>query len=164
MKLINRIRKDREMHRIITIGAALLVFLALIGGHSTALDTVCDKESDASKEIETTIRQYFTSMSKRDAVNMRAVLATKFVAIEAANPDANIEVIDIFSDKKILPPQGNNDWNNIEISDAKAKLSATNASIAIASFDLVFPQDERKIAQYKNIIKREHPKLHFLNK
>ena len=141
--------------RILLIACALLV----VQCHSTALNAARAQESAAAKDIESTIRQYFTSMSKRDVEGLRAVLDTRFVAIEAGNPNAKVHVSDTAKAKEMLPPQGNDDWDNVRLSDVKAKTSTTHPSVAIASFTLSFPLDAKTITQYEALLKSNQPKL-----
>jgi hypothetical protein len=110
------------------------------------------QDAAAQKEIEDSIRQYFTSMSKRDVDGIQAVLDTQLVALEATGQNARIWRIDVAEKEKLLPPEGNKDWINVKIDDVKVKVSTTHPSIAVASFALVFPLDARQATAYQRIL------------
>lgn len=142
-------------HHVLLVASALLV----VQCHWTALNPACAQESAVSKEIERTIRQFFTSMSKRDVEGLRAVLDTQLVVVEAGSDpigtvnagerSAKVHVIDAAKAKEMIPAQGDRDLDKLRISDVKAKTSITHPSLAIASFTMTFPLDAKQIAAMK---------------
>ena len=138
--------------RILLIACALLV----VQCRSIALNTACAQESTAPKEIESTLRQFFTSLSKRDVEGLRAVLDTRFVVIkvEAGNPSAKVNVMDTANGKEML-----RHLINGKLSDVRAKTSATHPSVAIASFTFSFRLNAQMITAYKEHLKSNQNKL-----
>ena len=124
------------------------------------LHVACAEEPTAQKEIETAIGQFFSSMSKRDVKALQAVLyAPRFVGIEAAGQQAQAHVIHTDKPEELLPPEGNDDWDNVRISDVKVQTSTTHPSVAVASFTLEFPLDAKTVARYKKMLEANPAEL-----
>jgi hypothetical protein len=112
--------------------------------------------ADAPKEIEKVIGGYFAAISVRDAAAMRKVLAKEFVGMdtvtEAGKKNARIEILDTANDKKILPPEGNDDLAGFRVSSLRAELSDSNPTAAIASFTISRPLTEKELKNFQEAI------------
>ena len=89
-------------------GLKLQLVAASIVGITVSLGQA--QEAEPTKEIENVIRDYLAAMAARDVQALRVVLDTNFIAIEAFR-DARVHSVDTTSDKALLPPEGNKDWN-----------------------------------------------------
>jgi hypothetical protein len=127
--------------------AAVIIIAALNVGRA--------QQADSTKEIEQAIRDYLTAMSARDVKGLQAVLDKRFVAIEAADKNAKVHLVDTASEKELLPPKGNNDWDkdNIRLSAVEVKISETHPSVAMASFTLTVPMSAQKVANLEAALK-----------
>jgi hypothetical protein len=132
--------------------AKLITLVIVIAG----LNVGRAQEADATKEIKKTIRDYFAAMSARDVQGLRAVLDKRFVAVEAADKNAEVHFVDTGNAKELLPPEGNDDWDKdkIRLSSVKAEVSATHPSVAMASFTLTFPLDDQRVAGLEAALKQ----------
>lgn len=104
--------------------------------------------ADDSKQIETTLRSYFTSMSSWDAAAVRAVTAKNFTAVEARE-SAVIHALNTANDEEIIPVAGNDDIASLKFSFIKTDVSQTDPSVAVASFRLILPQTEEQLTSLK---------------
>ncbi len=103
------------------------------------------------KEVETTLRRYFTAMSARDLEALRSVLDKRFVAIKATRQNAQSYVVDTANPQNIVPK--NDDWNDIRVDEVKIELSATHPTVASATFKLVRPMDAQRVAGMETALK-----------
>ena len=112
--------------------------------------------TDASKEIEKAIGDYFAAISERDTPAMRKVLAKQFVAMDtvtkAGKKNARIGYLDTAADEQILPPEGNKDMAGFRVSALKAELSDSNPTAAIASFTISRPLTEKQLEDFRRAI------------
>ena len=146
--------------RIVLIACVLL----LAAFHSIALTAVRAQEGAAARQIEDTLRQFYSSLSDRDVEGLRTVLDTHFVALEAANRNARLEVVNTDDATKLLPPKGNDDFKNASLSSVKVEVSATHPSVATASYTLSLPLGARQIAQFKSLLKNPPAEMTQLQK
>ena len=109
--------------------------------------------ADASKEIESTLRQYYASMKTRDVEGLRSQLASRFIAIEAGRDKAKTQTVDANNPKELLPPEGNKDWLGIELSSVATTVSSTHPTVATASFTLIMPLSEKRVAGMQAALK-----------
>jgi hypothetical protein len=117
------------------------------------------QDNTPQKEIESSIRQFFASLSKRDVKGMQNVLDVSLVGIEAAGTDAGIHVLDATKPEDIFPPQGNHKLDKVRLSDAKVQVSSTHPSVATISFTLLIPIDAEKVARLEDLLKDSGTKL-----
>jgi len=108
---------------------------------------------DASKEIEASLHQYYASMKTRDIEGLRSALASRFIVIEAGRDKAKTQTVDVNNPKELLPPEGNKDWQGIELSTVRASVSSTHPTVATASFTLIMPLDEKRVAGMQSALK-----------
>jgi len=121
-----------------------------------ALNIVRAEPFDARKEIETTLSDYLTAMSARDVKGLQAVLDKRFVAVEAADENAKIHVVDTAKGAELLPPEGNDDWEKgrIKLSTIEVKISDTHPSVAMASFTLTLPLSDERVADLSTVLRQ----------
>jgi len=107
-------------------------------------------------KIQKAIGQFFAATSARDVEKVRAVVAKGFTAVEAAHESAQVYAVDTGDSKKLLPPEGNRDWEEgkIKLSSVKAEISSTHPSVAMASFTLTIPLEADRLADYQALLKR----------
>ena len=108
--------------------------------------------ADTAPVVEKTIRQYYAAMAKRDVESLREVLDRKFVIVEADQVNAKVGVLDSGKSAELLPPEGNHDWDNIQISSVKIEISPTHPSVAVASFTLTRPLDASSVAHLQEAL------------
>ncbi|MBN9689091.1 MAG: nuclear transport factor 2 family protein [Verrucomicrobia bacterium] len=112
--------------------------------------------TDASKEIEKVIGDYFAAISERDTPAMRKVLAKQFVAMDTVtkggNKSARIGYLDTAADEQILPPEGNKDMAGFRVSALKAEFSDSNPTAAIASFTISRALTEKQLEDFRRAI------------
>ena len=150
---------------VAVIACALLVVPCQIPNHvacaqgRTAEKQTAEKQT-AEKEIEAAIERFFSLMPERDVEGLQAVLyRPHFLGIEASGQQAQAHLIHTEEPDEILPPEGNDDWDNVRISDVKVRISPTHGSVAMASFTLEAPLDARTIAAYKEMLKSDAAQL-----
>ena len=109
--------------------------------------------TDASKEVEATLHQYYASMKTRDIEGLRSALANRFIVIEAGRDKAKTQTVDVNNPKELLPPEGNKDWQGIELSSVATSVSSTHPTVATASFTLIMPLSEKRVAGMQSALK-----------
>ena len=131
---------------------AQLITMTVIGMTSLI---ACAQETNATKEIETTIQRYFTAMSARDAEGLRGILDKRFVVVEARQDKARTQVVDTGDVRQILPPEGNRDWDQdkVKISSIRVEVSDTHPSVATASILVRRPLDDKAVAGIEEMLK-----------
>jgi len=119
------------------------------------------QETDAAGELEKTIRTYLRAMSTRDVEGLQSVMDKQLVAIEAAEQKARVQFFDTTSGKELLPPEGNDDWNEakIKLSSFEARISETHPSVAMASFTLTMPMEDQQVARLESLVKEMSAEL-----
>ncbi len=108
--------------------------------------------AESAPAIEATIRQYYAAMAKRDMESLRGVLDKKFIVVEADRANAKVGVLDSGKSSELLPPEGNHDWDDIQISSVKIEISPTHPSVAVVSFTLTQPLDAKSVARLKEAL------------
>jgi hypothetical protein len=123
---------------------------------ATFSDPAFAQTTDATKEIEKVIGDYFNAISVRDASALRKVLGTRFVGMdsvtEAGKKNARIEFVDTTNDKEILPPEGNNEMAGFRVSSLRAEFSDSNPTAAIASFMISRPLTGQQLEGFRRAI------------
>ncbi len=119
------------------------------------------QETDAAGEVEKTIRAYLRAMSTRDVAGLQAIMDKQFIAIEAAEQKATLHFVDTTNRKGLLPPEGNDDWNEdkIKLTSFEARISETHPSVAMASFTLTMPMDDEHVARLESLVKEMSAEL-----
>jgi len=126
--------------------------IALVATVLTAFVAAEARGLDATVDIENTINGYFRAMSQRDAKGISEVVDKSFVAVEAGGKSARTQVVNTTDPKRLLPPAGNDDWTNVKVSSLKANISATDPTLATASFDLIFPLSENQRGDFQKAL------------
>lgn len=128
--------------------AFLITFVML----ATATATIA--QSNATQEIEETIRGFYKALSIRDAQGLQNTVDNRFVIVAAGRDNAKIGVLDANNPAAVLPPEGNNDWKDVRISSMTIQVSETHPTVATASFTLIQPLLERQIVAMKEALKQ----------
>lgn len=122
-------------------------------------DDMPDQTDSMDEEVQEAIEQYFASTSKRDLGGVQAVLSERVMAIEAGKQYSKAQVLDASKPSEILPPEGNDDWDNISIKSLEVQRSATHPSVAMVSFTLSIPLSDESVAQRKTFLKESPVEL-----
>ncbi|HOY59720.1 MAG TPA: hypothetical protein PK640_16500 [Verrucomicrobiota bacterium] len=117
------------------------------------------QREDAAKEVEGIIRQYYKAMATRDVAGLRAALDSRFFVVESGRDNAKVHVVDTSKSSDLLPPEGNDDWQNLQISQVKVEVSSTHPSVAAASFIVTHPLDAEKITALEDALKSAPPEF-----
>ena len=111
------------------------------------------QEADAKSEIVKAIRQYYRALAHRDIDALRQVLDENFIVVEAKHAAAKVHVVNVKNGSTLLPPEGNDDWNQVEVSSINVEISSSHASVAIASLTLKHPLSEERITGMQDVLK-----------
>jgi hypothetical protein len=122
----------------------------------TSLITASAQPADATRDIDATLRRYFTAMAERDTDGLRSVLHKQFILIEAKPDSARPHLVDTRGADKLLPPEGNQDWrtNNMKIASVAIEVSNTHPSVAMASIVVSRPLDDKTVASMEDALKQ----------
>ena len=110
------------------------------------LTQILNRADGNAPAVERTIRQYYAAMANRDVQKLGAVLDKKFMIVEADRTDARVALLDSGKSSDLLPPQGNHDWDDLQVSSVKIEISSTHPSVAVASFTLIRPLSAKSVA------------------
>jgi len=111
------------------------------------------QEETATKEVGKAIRQYYEAMSTRNVVALRGVLDATFIVVEAGRENAKVHVISSAETSKLLPPEGNDDWQNVQVTDLMVRLSSTHSSVATVSYRVFHPLAPDNIKALEDALK-----------
>ncbi len=84
--------------------------------------------------------------------SLQGLLDRRFVIVEAGQANARVGVLDSSKSADLLPPEGNHDWDNIQVSSVKVEVSATHPSVAAVSFTLKQPLDASSVARLQEAL------------
>jgi hypothetical protein len=133
-----------RLQNLITLSTTLLV---------SGLNFAYAQDQNSRTEIEAVILQYFKGMANRDVESLRGVLDKKLMVVEAGHTSAKTGVVDTSKNSELLPPEGNDDWTTVKVSAIETRVSGTHRSVAVASFILTQPLDDKKIAALQAVLK-----------
>ena len=111
------------------------------------------QDRDATKEIRNTIRQYYHAMAVRDVDALQGVLDKTFIVVEAGRENANAHVIHADDPANLLPPEGNDDWQNLQVTDLKVSLSSTHPTVATVVYAVMHPLDAEDTKALEDVLK-----------
>ncbi|MEW6157174.1 MAG: hypothetical protein AB1813_07050 [Verrucomicrobiota bacterium] len=129
-----------------TVGLCALILFA------TAIPCLAQDE-DATVEISKVLRRYYEAMAMRDVEGLGRVLDAMFIVVEAGREQAKVHVINAAETAKLLPPEGNNDWQNLQVTDVKVSLSSTHPTVATVSFSVFHPLSPNKLKALQDVLK-----------
>jgi hypothetical protein len=129
--------------------AAMLGVCLLITGSTTGYA----QDKDATKEIGSTIRHYFHAMATRDVDALQGVLEKTFIVVEAGGENAKAHVVNSDDPSKLLPPEGNDDWQNLQVADLKVSLSSTHPTVATVAYTVVHPLDAEDTKDLQDVLR-----------
>lgn len=106
-----------------------------------------------SKEIETTIREFFGGITSRDIDRIRNSLHENAIILEDSHPNAGrMDVINTKDESKLLPPIGNDDWEKVELSSFEIQ-HKLKSSVATMTFILKTPLTENEVNSLQIVLK-----------
>ncbi len=127
---------------------AISAFLLLTGSISGYA-----QEGSATKEIAKALHQYYGAMASRDFEALRDVLEPTFIVVEAGSDRSKTHVINAADTAKLLPPEGNDDWQNLQVTDLKVSVASTHPSVATVSYSVFHPLSPRHIEALEDVLK-----------
>jgi hypothetical protein len=136
-----------------SIMKTLLRFAFIITLAVLATSRPTKAQDAAAKEIEGAIHQFYTSLSLRDVQGLRNSVDARFIIVAAGGANAKVGVLDASRPADLLPPEGNDDWKDVQVSSITVQVSATHPSVATASFTLNQPLPDSKITAMKAALK-----------
>ncbi len=128
--------KQTAMRTRFHISAVLGICLLLAGSSPSHAQ---DQNDPAIPSIIKTIQDYYQAMAARDVAGLQRVLDSTLLVVEAARESAKVHVITASDGTKLLPPEGNDDWQNLELTDLKVHVSSTHPSVAVVSYSVFHP-------------------------
>ncbi|HVU89921.1 MAG TPA: hypothetical protein VHD36_21500 [Pirellulales bacterium] len=143
----------RSLRCVLVLSGVVLVF----GGRVRAEEADAALQQEA--KVEAALRTFYSGIANRDADAVRSVIDPSNIMIdhlvEGGAPSVRLEKIDIADPKSLLPPEGNHDWENVQIKDVKVAIARPMGAVAHASLILFTPVDDEQIATWKSILDRE---------
>jgi len=125
------------MRKIILV--AVFILSAMLQGR-----VVASPDNDgAQKGARDALQTYFRAIAKRDAASLQSVIHSTLIGVEASADKARVEIIDGSDPKKLLPPEGNDDWQGVTVANIDVHVSATHSSVVVATFDLNLPVSDK---------------------
>jgi hypothetical protein len=119
---------------------------------------LADARREADEQaIRAVVEQYFQALKDRDAEGMRNILSSPLIAVEAGDLNSHIEVIDTRNTKTLFPPEGNDDWENVTISEMNVTISESVPSVAMVSFVLMMKLGDEEIKRMEETVASEDP-------
>ena len=109
------------------------------------------KKVNDEGRISEVVKGYFASVRDRDFDGIQAVLHESLTLVEASHTSSKIEVLRSDASKDLLPPPGNDDWEEVTISDISVRVSSTHPSVAAVSFVIDIPIDEEVLKSLREI-------------
>jgi hypothetical protein len=62
-------------------------------------------------------------------------------------------VIDAGQTAKLLPPEGNDDWQGLQVADLEVNISSTHPSVATVSYNVFHPLSPRHLKALEDVLK-----------
>lgn len=128
--------------------AAFSVCLLIVGSPSGYA-----QEESSTKDVGETIHRYYRAMETRDVEALQQVLHPTFIGIESGRGNAKVHIINTSDTSKLLPPDGNNDWENLTLKDLNVIVSSTHPSVATVSYSVFHPTDPRIVEMLQDELK-----------
>ena len=131
--------------RITTVLGVCMLIAGSIAGYA--------QDKNATKEIRNTIRQYYHAMAIRDVDALQDVLDKAFIVVEAGRENAKAHVVNSDAPSNLLPPEGNDDWHNLQVTDLKVSLSRTHPTVATVAYAVLHPLDADDTKALEDVLK-----------
>lgn len=111
--------------------------------------------------IKKVLQTYFDAMSDRDTDVLPSTVSERFLAMDvitlAGNKEARIQLLDTKQLEKMLPPEGNDDMQGMQVTSLKVLYSNSNPTAAVASFLAERPLSETHLERFKQALSRFEP-------
>jgi hypothetical protein len=124
----------KTMRAVTLVLGACLLMAGSIAGQAQA------PAEGATNEVAKAIHAYYRAMGARDMEALQSVLEATFMLVKAKRPgQAQAHVLTSREPSHLLPPEGNQDWQNVLVQDVKVTLSGPRPSVAAVSYTLFHP-------------------------
>jgi len=111
-------------------------------------------EPKGEPQIEDTIRQFFQSMAQKDLAGIQSTVEPQFLIVEASQKQSQVHLLDRANGEKLLPRNDDFDEDRLKILDIEVQRSATNPSVAMATFTMAIPLSEIEMASFQQLLKK----------
>jgi hypothetical protein len=106
-----------------------------------AAEDTADAKSPDAEQIAQAVEGFFAATGDRDVIRLRDVVDQSLLIVEAGSkPD--VHLFHSPNVTHLLPPHGNDDVKSLKIDRVAANVSATNPTVAMASFRVALPISE----------------------
>ncbi len=136
------------MKKMLNITSVLSACLLMAGSITSYA-----QDKGVTEEVAKTIRQYYKAMATRDVQTLRSLLESTYILVEADRGNTKAHVLNTRETSNLLPPEGNDDWENLVVSDLKVSLSSSNSSVATVSYSLFHPIDPEIVKMLEDQLK-----------
>ncbi len=135
----------RTLQNITTALSACLLIGCCVNGHA--------QEANATNAIAKALDQYYRAMAARDVKALQGVLDATFIVVEAASDRSKTHVINATNTTQLLPPEGNDDWQNLQLTDLRVNLSSTHPSVATVSYTVLHSLSPTQVKELGEVLK-----------
>jgi hypothetical protein len=140
--------KEDTMKTLLKITTAISGCLLMAGSISGYA-----QDANATNAIAKTLHQYYTAMAARDVQALQGVLDSTFIVVEAGGESSRTHVLNATDTAKLLPPEGNDDWQNLQVTDLKVNVSGTHPSVATVSYTVFHPLSPNQVNALEQVLK-----------
>ena len=117
------------------------------------------QDANATNAIATALHKYYKAMADRDVQALQGVLDSTFIVVEAGGEHSKTHVINASDTAQLLPPDGNDDWQNLQVTDVKVNVSSTHPSVATVSYTVFHPLGPRQVKALEGVVNAPAPAL-----
>ena len=134
----------KTLLKITTTISACLLMAGSISGYA--------QDANATNAITKALHQYYRAMAARDVQALQGVLDSTFIVVEAGGERSTTHVINATDTAKLLPPEGNDDWQNLQVTDVKVNVSSTHPSVATVSYTVFHPLSPSQVKALEEVL------------
>jgi hypothetical protein len=131
--------------KITTAVSASLLMAGSMSGYA--------QNANATNAIAKALHQYYGAMAARDMQALQGVLDSTFIVVEAGDEHSKTHVVNATDTAKLLPPEGNDDWQNLQVTDLKVNVSSTHPSVATVSYAVYHPLSPNQVKALEEVLK-----------
>jgi hypothetical protein len=111
------------------------------------------QEANATNAITKVLQEYYRAMAARDVQALQGVLNATFIVVEAGSERSKTHVIKATDTTQLLPPEGNDDWQNLQLTDLRVNVSSTHPSVATVSYTVVHALSPTQVKELGEVLK-----------
>ncbi len=104
-------------------------------------------QQSSTAAIELVLRRYFQALANRNLAAVRESLGSRVMITEAGEDSSKSSVLSTSKDQHLLPPEGNDDWQHVNLGSLEIRISKTHPSVASAQFTIECPLHSDVVAQ-----------------